>query len=324
MAAAVRALLGDAADGRLLMVGDRASTDGAFAVALGCPFALVRTGVTLPGEAGRRAGRHRRRRPRRRRRRPARPSPARLSRPSGVVAARRYHAAMAKNPLQQLLEAGVQFGEMSRQQAEDAVKRLVKQGEVRRSEADDDDPDARSSVVARRRCSMAEAVQQRGGPAARLAGQPGRRSRGSGRGRLGRAGMTAGGAVRIRARLRSTNAAEQAPAKKAPAKKAPAKKRGGEEGAGEEGPGRRRPRPRSRRRSKQARRSSGRPRGPPASAGPTHDPTGLNGDPSAPRRRARPTGTRQQPDRRPGHRGQRAGARQRRDGRQAGPPGRRR
>lgn len=31
---------------QLLMVGDRASTDGAFAVTLGCPFALVRTGVT--------------------------------------------------------------------------------------------------------------------------------------------------------------------------------------------------------------------------------------------------------------------------------------
>lgn len=32
-----------------LMVGDRASTDGRFAEAVGCPFALVRTGVTLPG-----------------------------------------------------------------------------------------------------------------------------------------------------------------------------------------------------------------------------------------------------------------------------------
>ena len=31
------------------------STDGAFAVTLGCPFALVRTGVTPPGDAGRRA-----------------------------------------------------------------------------------------------------------------------------------------------------------------------------------------------------------------------------------------------------------------------------
>ena len=32
----------------LLMVGDRPSTDGAFAVRLGCPFALVRSGVTPP------------------------------------------------------------------------------------------------------------------------------------------------------------------------------------------------------------------------------------------------------------------------------------
>ena len=49
MAAAVRAMLGEP-DVHLLMVGDRASTDGAFAVALGCPFGLVRTGVTLPGD----------------------------------------------------------------------------------------------------------------------------------------------------------------------------------------------------------------------------------------------------------------------------------
>jgi 4-nitrophenyl phosphatase len=49
MAAAVRTLIGDPG-GRLLMVGDRASTDGAFAVTLGCDFALVRTGVTLPGD----------------------------------------------------------------------------------------------------------------------------------------------------------------------------------------------------------------------------------------------------------------------------------
>jgi HAD superfamily hydrolase (TIGR01450 family) len=34
---------------RTLMVGDRASTDGLFAATIGCPFALVRTGVTLPG-----------------------------------------------------------------------------------------------------------------------------------------------------------------------------------------------------------------------------------------------------------------------------------
>jgi glycerol 3-phosphatase-2 len=34
----------------LLMVGDRPSTDGRFAEVLGCPFALVRTGVVPPGE----------------------------------------------------------------------------------------------------------------------------------------------------------------------------------------------------------------------------------------------------------------------------------
>ena len=34
-----------------LMVGDRWSTDGAFAEALGCPFALVRSGVTAPEAA---------------------------------------------------------------------------------------------------------------------------------------------------------------------------------------------------------------------------------------------------------------------------------
>lgn len=34
-----------------LMVGDRWSTDGAFAETVGCPFALVRSGVTSPGAA---------------------------------------------------------------------------------------------------------------------------------------------------------------------------------------------------------------------------------------------------------------------------------
>ena len=35
----------------VLMVGDRWSTDGLFAQTLACPFALVRSGVTLPGQA---------------------------------------------------------------------------------------------------------------------------------------------------------------------------------------------------------------------------------------------------------------------------------
>lgn len=55
MAAAVRELLGVSTHGMpdwwptMVMVGDRPSTDGAFARLLGCRFALVRSGVTAPG-----------------------------------------------------------------------------------------------------------------------------------------------------------------------------------------------------------------------------------------------------------------------------------
>ena len=48
MADAVRRLVGASTD--LLMVGDMLSTDGQFAIELGCPFALVRTGNTAPDE----------------------------------------------------------------------------------------------------------------------------------------------------------------------------------------------------------------------------------------------------------------------------------
>ena len=50
MAALVRDRCGpEFSSGTAVMVGDRWSTDGLFAEALGCPFALVRTGVTPPG-----------------------------------------------------------------------------------------------------------------------------------------------------------------------------------------------------------------------------------------------------------------------------------
>jgi len=49
MAETVLDALGRPDPATLLMVGDRTSTDGEFAVALGCPFALVRSGVTPPG-----------------------------------------------------------------------------------------------------------------------------------------------------------------------------------------------------------------------------------------------------------------------------------
>lgn len=51
MATTVLDRLGRPDPSSLLMVGDRDSTDGRFARTLGCPFALVRSGVTLPGEA---------------------------------------------------------------------------------------------------------------------------------------------------------------------------------------------------------------------------------------------------------------------------------
>ncbi len=51
MATAVLDLLGRPDPASLLVVGDRPSTDGLFAAVLGCPFALVRSGVTAPGTA---------------------------------------------------------------------------------------------------------------------------------------------------------------------------------------------------------------------------------------------------------------------------------
>jgi 4-nitrophenyl phosphatase len=50
MVRAVRRLLGDEVPpDRLVVVGDQVSTDGRFAAALGCRFAIVRTGNTAPG-----------------------------------------------------------------------------------------------------------------------------------------------------------------------------------------------------------------------------------------------------------------------------------
>lgn len=51
MAALARRRLQGPGPESLVMIGDRPSTDGRFASAIGCPFALVRTGVTAPGEA---------------------------------------------------------------------------------------------------------------------------------------------------------------------------------------------------------------------------------------------------------------------------------
>lgn len=50
MADAVAEIVGDLEPATTLMVGDRPATDGAFARTLGCRFALVRSGVTAPGD----------------------------------------------------------------------------------------------------------------------------------------------------------------------------------------------------------------------------------------------------------------------------------
>lgn len=52
MAELIADMVGGGADGAgLVVVGDRLDTDGAFAATLGCPFVLVRSGVTTPDQA---------------------------------------------------------------------------------------------------------------------------------------------------------------------------------------------------------------------------------------------------------------------------------
>lgn len=57
MAALVAAVVGPDFDpASTVVIGDRPSTDGAFAATVGCRFVLVRSGVTLPGEEPERGG----------------------------------------------------------------------------------------------------------------------------------------------------------------------------------------------------------------------------------------------------------------------------
>jgi ribonucleotide monophosphatase NagD (HAD superfamily) len=50
MVALARRMVGDLDRATTLVVGDRPSTDGAFADGIGCGFALVRSGVTRSGD----------------------------------------------------------------------------------------------------------------------------------------------------------------------------------------------------------------------------------------------------------------------------------
>ena len=116
---------------------------------------------------------------------------------------------MAKNSLQKLLEASAQMGELTPQQAEGTVKKLVKAGAIRRSETE-----AAVQAMIDRGRAFAEAVQhevtkQVGWLASRVDDLEDQIE--SLVSRLN----PAGGATAVK----------QAPAKKAPAKRAPARKR---------------------------------------------------------------------------------------------------
>jgi hypothetical protein len=126
---------------------------------------------------------------------------------------------MAKNSVQRLLEASAQFGELTRQQAEGAVRKLVKAGAIRRSETD-----AAVQAMVDRGRSFAEAVQhevtkQLGWLASRVDELEDQLES-----LVSRVNPGAGAAPAKKAPAKRAPA-KRAPAKKAPATKAPAKKK---------------------------------------------------------------------------------------------------
>jgi polyhydroxyalkanoate synthesis regulator phasin len=126
---------------------------------------------------------------------------------------------MAKNSLQKLLEASAQMGELTRQQAEGAVKKLVKAGAIRRSETE-----AAVQAMLDRGRSFAEAVQQE------VAKQ------------LGWLGSRVDDIEdQLESLVSRVNPGGRAPAKKAPAKKAPAKKAPAKKAAAKKAPAKKAP-----------------------------------------------------------------------------------
>jgi polyhydroxyalkanoate synthesis regulator phasin len=125
---------------------------------------------------------------------------------------------MAKNSLQKLLEASAQMGELTRQQAEATVKKLVKAGAIRRSETE-----AAVQAMIDRGRAFAEAVQQEvtkqvGWLASRVDDLEGQLES------LVSRINPAGGATAVKQAPAKKAPAKRAPAKRAPAKKAAAKK----------------------------------------------------------------------------------------------------
>ena len=82
---------------------------------------------------------------------------------------------MPKNPIQTLIDSGLQFTDMQRKEAEKLVKQLVRTGEVRRADAE---KSVQSLIEQGKETSaqIAECDQERGHQAARMAGQSCRRS----------------------------------------------------------------------------------------------------------------------------------------------------
>src|SRR3954470_22524148 len=124
---------------------------------------------------------------------------------------------MAKNSLQKLLEASAQMGELTRQQAEAAVKKLVKAGAIRRSETE-----AAVQAMIERGRTFAEAVQhevtkQVGWLASRVDDLESQLET------LVSRMSPGGGTAPVKKAAAKKAAAKKAPAKKAPAKKAAAK-----------------------------------------------------------------------------------------------------
>jgi len=141
---------------------------------------------------------------------------------------------MAKNSLQKLLEASAQMGELTRQQAEAAVKKLVKAGAIRRSETE-----AAVQAMLDRGRAFAEAVQQEvtkqvGWLASRVDDIESQLetmvSRISPVGGAGTAKKSPAKQTAAKKAPAKRAAAKRAPAKKARAKRAPAKKAAGSSG----------------------------------------------------------------------------------------------
>ena len=152
--------------------------------------------------------------------------------------------------IKNLIESGVNFTQLSREQAESMVNELVQEGQVRTEECQAQRPGAAGSVAG----TNAEQFQRS------WSGQQVDDSVLNDLGISGRHGLRKKAPAKKAAAKKAPAKkapAKKAAAKKAPAKKAAAKKAHGQEGDGQEGDRPRRPPPRRRRRRRRPRRPPG-------------------------------------------------------------------